>query len=52
MQVMVGLMNIGLGLVLCPNGEFSYQIRQASYFPFWMGSLVRRTSSSSQFYPL
>ncbi|CAL8261624.1 unnamed protein product [Boreogadus saida] len=39
MQVMVGLMNIGLGVVLCPNGYFSDQIRSAGYFPFWMGSL-------------
>ncbi|CAL8355544.1 unnamed protein product [Arctogadus glacialis] len=39
MQVMVGLMNIGLGGVLCSNGWFSDQIRRAGYFPFWMGSL-------------
>ncbi|XP_059920798.1 LOW QUALITY PROTEIN: uncharacterized protein LOC132467494 [Gadus macrocephalus] len=38
MQVMVGLINIGLGGVLSTSGP-SYLLWELVYFPFWMGSL-------------
>ncbi|XP_056457441.1 high affinity immunoglobulin epsilon receptor subunit beta-like [Gadus chalcogrammus] len=38
MQVMVGLMNIGLGGVLSTSGS-GYLLWESGYFPFWMGSL-------------
>ncbi|XP_059922093.1 uncharacterized protein LOC132468374 [Gadus macrocephalus] len=38
MQVMVGLINIGLGGVLSTSGP-SYLLWELGYFPFWMGSL-------------
>ncbi|CAL8248352.1 unnamed protein product [Lota lota] len=39
MQVMVGLMNIGLGAILHVNGLGSSWIMDFNHYPFWMGAL-------------
>ncbi|XP_038566632.1 membrane-spanning 4-domains subfamily A member 8-like [Micropterus salmoides] len=38
-QIMVGLLNIGLGAILCSShGGFSWPMNEV-YFPFWLGGL-------------
>lgn len=41
-QIMVGLLNIGLGAILCSShGGFSWPMNEV-YFPFWLGGLVSK----------
>ncbi|KAM4600424.1 uncharacterized protein ACJ7VT_020368 [Polymixia lowei] len=39
MQIMVGLLNIGLGAILCSSGGGSWWQMDAYLYPFWMGGL-------------
>ncbi|XP_070768151.1 membrane-spanning 4-domains subfamily A member 6C-like [Enoplosus armatus] len=39
LQIMVGLLNIGLGVILCNVGSGSWWQMDSTAFPFWLGGL-------------
>lgn len=42
LHIMVGLLNIGLGVILsCSRGGSWYQMDETA-FPYWMGAMVRK----------
>lgn len=42
LHIMVGLLNIGLGLILHASGGGSWRQMDYTYFPFWLGGMVSK----------